>query len=77
MKILVSSNATMKNKLMALVAVGLLVGSMAVQAAPGGVTDGLRVWLRADTGISANDGEAVEVWADQSGGGQRCCFLPG
>ena len=76
MKILVMSNTTMKNKLMVLLAVGLLVGPMAVQAAPGGVTDGLRVWLRADTGISVNDGEAVEVWADQSGEGNDAVFNP-
>lgn len=76
MKLLVTSNTKMKIKLLALLAVGMLVGPMAVQAAPGGVTDGLKVWLRADTGISANDGEAVEVWEDQSGEGNHAVFNP-
>lgn len=44
------------------------------QAAPGGVTDGLRVWLRAGNGIAANDGEAVEIWSDQSGEGNDAVF---
>ena len=76
MKLLVTSNTKMKNKFMALLAVGLLVGPMAAKAAPGGVTDGLRVWLRADTGISVNDGDVVEVWADQSGEGNDAVFNP-
>ena len=30
---------------------------------PGGVSDGLVTWFRADRGISANDGEPVSYWA--------------
>jgi len=47
-----------------------------VNAAPGGVSEGLRVWLRADTGISVADGSEVMVWADQSGNGNDAVFNP-
>src|SRR6187402_1175483 len=33
---------------------------------PGGVSTGLRLWLRADAGVTSSAG-AVSAWADQSG----------
>ncbi len=41
---------------------------------PGGVTSGMRVWLRAGEGISATDGGLVTFWADQSGNGNNASF---
>ena len=54
---------------------GLLL-SPALAAAPGGVSDGLRVWLRADAGITAADGGNVLLWADQSGNDNDAVFNP-
>jgi hypothetical protein len=41
---------------------------------PGGVSSGLRVWLRASRGIAAADGGPVNTWADQSGNGNHATF---
>lgn len=67
---------TVKAKPFVILAMGLLAMSMSVQAAPGGITDGLMVWLRADTGISAIAGGPVFSWADQSGEGNDALFNP-
>lgn len=40
-----------------------------VAAAPGGVTSGLRAWVKADVGAGASDGATVATWSDQSGNG--------
>ncbi len=40
-----------------------------VAAAPGGVTGGLRAWVKADVGAGASDGATVATWSDQSGNG--------
>lgn len=61
---------------LAFLAANLLPEPVAAQDAPGGVTDGLRVWLRAGSGIAAADGGAVELWADQSGEGNDAVFNP-
>lgn len=45
-------------------------------SAPGGVSDGLRIWLRADQGISAADGGEVLLWTDASGNGNDAIFNP-
>jgi hypothetical protein len=45
-------------------------------AAPGGVSDGLKVWLRASTGIDAVDGGPVTFWADESGQENHAEFNP-
>lgn len=37
------------------------------QAGPGGVTNGLQVWLKAETGIEFGNGKSVKRWGDQSG----------
>jgi len=34
-------------------------------AGPGGVTSGLKLWLRADKGLSYTDGQGVALWPDQ------------
>ncbi|MEM7537240.1 MAG: VCBS repeat-containing protein, partial [Chloroflexota bacterium] len=39
------------------------------QKAPGGVTDNLQLWLKADAGVTES-GVSVSVWADQSGNGK-------
>lgn len=36
-------------------------------AGPGGVTDGLQVWLRAEAGLVFGSGNSVKSWQDQSG----------
>ncbi|MDX2305579.1 MAG: LamG-like jellyroll fold domain-containing protein [Microscillaceae bacterium] len=46
------------------------------QTGPGGIgnTSGssdLRVWLKADAGLSFNNGDSVEIWQDQSGYGHH------
>lgn len=56
----------------------LWLGAMpAAWAAPGDVDDGLLVWLRADSGITAADGESVERWEDQSGNDLHASWSPG
>ena len=40
-----------------------------VKAAPGGGFSHLELWLKADAGISASDGQNVTVWTDQSANG--------
>ena len=60
--------------LLAVFLTGILPNLAAAQNAPGGVADGLTVWLRAGVGIVANDGEPVELWADQSGEGNDAVF---
>lgn len=50
-----------------LLALALMSLSEASVAAPGGVAEGLRVWLRASSGIAATEGAPVTLWADQSG----------
>lgn len=51
-------------------------GSALAQAGPGGVSEGLSVWLRADTGIGAADGGPVLAWEDQSGQGRDAAYNP-
>lgn len=46
------------------------------QIGPGGVSDGLSVWLRADVGIEAADGGSVLVWEDQSGQNRHAVYNP-
>ncbi len=47
----------------------LALSSLSAWAGPGGVDDGLQVWLRAGSGISASDGQPVVTWSDLSGAG--------
>ena len=51
-------------------------GSALAQAAPGGISEGLSVWLRADLGINAADGGPVLSWEDQSGQGRNAAYNP-
>lgn len=44
------------------------------QAAPAGVTAGLKVWLRASRGISALNDAPVFTWQDQSGNGNDAIY---
>lgn len=44
---------------------------------PGGVTRGLRLWLRADAGVSAQDGAPITEWLDRSGHGNHATFDAG
>ena len=37
-----------------------------VQANPGGVSDNLQLWLKADAGIGEIDGQTLSTWTDQS-----------
>jgi len=58
-------------------AIVLFLSSLSVShAAPGGVSDGLKVWLRASTGIDALNGEQVIFWADESGEDNHARFNP-
>ncbi|MBE9562319.1 MAG: fibronectin type III domain-containing protein, partial [Proteobacteria bacterium] len=41
----------------------------ALQAAPGGVSSNLQLWLKADKGISQNNGQTITNWLDQSTNG--------
>jgi hypothetical protein len=43
-------------------------------AGPGKVSGGLRLWLRADAGVPAQDGGGVLQWLDQSGHGNHATF---
>lgn len=53
-----------------------LAASSISYAAPGGVSDGLRVWLRASTGVNAINGEPVTFWADESGQDNHAVYNP-
>jgi hypothetical protein len=59
-----------------LLATSLLIwpGLAIPQTGPAGVSDGLQIWLRADRGIAAADGEQVLLWTDQSGNGNDAYF---
>jgi hypothetical protein len=61
---------------MGLLFVTALGSSLPALAAPGGVEDGLQVWLRAGAGIIAGDGADVLVWSDSSNGGNDATFDP-
>ena len=41
--------------------------ALAQTAAPGGVTSGLKMWLKANTGVTTGTGNVVNVWGEQSG----------
>jgi len=40
----------------------------ALTVGPGGVTNGLKLWLRADKGLAYTDGQGVALWSDQGAG---------
>ncbi|MDM8564521.1 choice-of-anchor Q domain-containing protein [Candidatus Halobeggiatoa sp. HSG11] len=40
--------------------------TITLQAAPGGVSSNLQLWLKADAGISQTDGQTLTNWTDQS-----------
>ncbi len=40
----------------------------ALTVGPGGVTSGLKLWLRADKGLAYTDGQGVALWSDQGAG---------
>ena len=64
----------MKREIKRLVGVLITTAICAIMAAqaPGGVTAGLQVWLKADAGMSTNtNGAAVSSWQDQSGNGRH------
>jgi len=44
----------------------LMFAAPLVQAAPGGVSSNLQLWLKADVGISQTDGQTLTNWVDQS-----------
>jgi hypothetical protein len=58
-----------------LAALFLVPGFAIAQSGPAGISDGLQLWLRADRGITAADGEPVLTWIDQSGKGNDAYFL--
>ncbi len=57
----------MKNVPILLLSILFLFVNTARSAAPGGVTSGLNLWLKADAGITGTT--PVTVWVDQSLGG--------
>ncbi len=44
----------------------MIVTTPLVQAAPGGISGNLQLWLKANTGISQSDGKTLTNWTDQS-----------
>lgn len=59
-----------------LVGLALLAAANTSNAGPGGVSDGLSLWLRAETGINAADGAYVTTWSDESGNGRDAVWNP-
>ena len=52
----------------------LILFANAAWTAPGGVTDGLRVWLRADLGVQTDAAGNVSEWSDQSGSSNNATY---
>lgn len=60
----------MKKRLLILTAVLQAIAASA--QSPGGISTGLKVWLKADAGTSTSaNGASVSYWNDQSGGGRN------
>jgi hypothetical protein len=47
----------------------LVTGNSSFAQNPGGVSSGLKLWLKADAGIAASDGTQIGSWSDQSATG--------
>ncbi|EMT50124.1 hypothetical protein I532_24271, partial [Brevibacillus borstelensis AK1] len=65
--VLEDANKTEKEVNDALANLNSARGALVQKIAPGGLTDGLALWLRPDAGINVASGEPVSSWEDQSG----------